>query len=132
MRIKIGESEGERLNMNNVKVINDKGFAQPTMLISVECYTQIIEQIGYLKGRNMELEKQLNKEQVLEIPIGYDEVQYYDNKPHNMTKLTMKNFLEREIKRLEGLKKDSCREEMLRINGKIEGLEYAINKLFEL
>ena len=49
-----------------------------------------------------------------------------------MTKLTMKNLLEREIKRLEGLKKDSCREEMLRINGKIEGLEYAINKLFEL
>ena len=88
MRIKIGESEGERLNMN--------------------------------------------KEQVLEIPIECDEVQYYDNKPHNMTKLTMKNFLEREIKRLEGLKKDSCREEMLRINGKIEGLEYAINKLFEL
>lgn len=131
MRIKIGESEGERLNMNNVKVINDKGFAQPTMLISVECYTQIIEQIGYLKGRNMELEKQLNKEQVLEIPIECDEVQYYDNKPHNMTKLTMKNFLEREIKRLEGLKKDSCREEMLRINGKIEGLEYAINKLFD-
>lgn len=36
------------------------------------------------------------------------------------------------IKELEGLKKDSCREEMLRINGKIEGLEYAINKLFEL
>lgn len=132
MRIKIGESEGERLNMNNVKVINDKGFAQPTMLISVECYTQIIEQIGYLKGRNMELEKQLNKEQVLEIPIECDEVQYYDNKPYNMTKLTMKNLLEREIKRLEGLKKDSCREEMLRINGKIEGLEYAINELFEL
>lgn len=37
--------------------------------------------------------------------IECDEVRYYDNKPHNMTKLTMKNLLEREIKRLEGLKK---------------------------
>ena len=118
--------------MNGIKAINDKGIAEPTILMSIEYYTQIIEQTGYLKGRNMELEKQLNKEQVLEMPIECDEVQYYNNKPHNMTKLTMKNLLEREIKRLEGLKKDSCREEMLRINGIIEGLEYAINELFEL
>lgn len=118
--------------MNGIKAINDKGIAEPTILMSIEYYTQIIEQTGYLKGRNMELEKQLNKEQVLEMPIECDEVQYYNNKPYNMTKLTMKNLLEREIKRLEGLKKDSCREEMLRINGKIEGLEYAINELFEL
>lgn len=49
-----------------------------------------------------------------------------------MTKLKLKNILEREIRRLEELKKDSCREELLRINGKTEGLKYAIDKLFEL
>lgn len=118
--------------MNDVKVINDEGVAEPTALISVEYYTQLVEQIGYLKGRNTELEKQLNQEQALEIPIEADEVRYYDNKPYNMTKLKLKNILEREIRRLEGLKKDSCREELLRINGKIEGLMYAIDKLFEL
>ena len=118
--------------MNNVKVIDNKGFAQPTMLISVECYTQIIEQVGYLKGRNTELEKQVNQEVKVETLVEPDEIRYYDNKPYNMTKLVMKDLLEREIKRLKGLKKDSCREELLRINGKIEGLEYAINKLFEL
>lgn len=68
--------------MNGIKAINDKGIAEPTILMSIEYYTQIIEQTGYLKGRNMELEKQLNKEQVLEMPIECDEVQYYNNKPH--------------------------------------------------
>lgn len=118
--------------MNDVKVINDEGVAKPTALISVEYYTQLVEQIGHLKGRNEELEKQLNKVQQQEILAEPDEVRYYDNKPYNMTKLTMKNALEREITRLEGLKKDSCREELLRINGKIEGLKYAMDKLFEL
>ena len=118
--------------MNDIKVINDEGVAKPTALISVEYYTQLAEQIEYLKGRNTELEKQLNKVQQQEILPEPDEVRYYDNKPYNMTKLTMKNVLEREITRLEGLKKDSCREEILRINGKIEGLKYAIDKLFEL
>ena len=118
--------------MNGIKAINDKGIVEPTMLISIEYYTQIIEQTGYLKGRNTELEKQLNQEQALEIPIEADEVRYYDNKPYNMTKRKLKNILEREIRRLEALKKDSCREELLRINGKIEGLKYAIDKLFEL
>ena len=44
----------------------------------------------------------------------------------------MKKALEKEITRLKKKKKDSCREELLRINGKIEGLKYAIEKLFEL
>ena len=118
--------------MNNAKLINDKGIAEPTMLISVELYTQLIEQAGYLKGRNTELEKQVNQEVKLETLVEPDEIRYFDNKPYNMTKLTMKSVLEREITRLEGLKKDSCREELLRINGKIEGLQYAIDKLFEL
>ena len=33
---------------------------------------------------------------------------------------------------MEELKKDGFKEELLRINGKIEGLKYAIDKLFEL
>lgn len=118
--------------MNGIKAINDKGIAEPTILMSIEYYTQIIEQTGYLKGRNTELEKQLNKEQVLEMPIECHELRYNENKAYITTKLTIKNLLEREIKRLEGLKKDSCREELIRIKGKIEGLEYAINELFEL
>lgn len=118
--------------MNGIKVINDKGIAEPTMLMSIEYYTQIIEQTGYLKGRNTELEKQVNQEVKLETLVEPDEIRYYDNKPYNMTKLTMKSVLERETTRLERLKKDSCREELLRINGKIEGLQYAIDKLFEL
>lgn len=118
--------------MNDVKVINNEGVAKPTALIPVEYYTQLVEQIGYLKGRNTELEKQLKEGQQLETLAEVDEVRYYDNKPYNITKLTMNNLLKREIKRLEGLKKDSCREELLRINGKIEGLMYAIDKLFEL
>lgn len=118
--------------MNNAKLINDKGIAEPTMLISVELYTQLIEQTGYLKGRNTELEKQVNQEVKLETLVEPDEIRYYDNKPYNMTKIKMREIVDREIKRLEGLKKDSCREELLRINGKIEGLKYAIDKLFEL
>lgn len=118
--------------MEKVRIFNSEGIAEPTMLISIELYTQLIEQTGYLKGRNVELEKQLNQEIQQEFLKEPDEVRYYDNKPYNMTKLTMKNVLERETRRLEGLKKDSCREELLGINGKIEGLKYAIDKLFEL
>lgn len=118
--------------MNDAEVINNEGVAKPTILMSVEYYTQLIEQTGYLKGRNTELEKQINENQKQEILAEPDEVRYYDNKPYNRTKLTMKNVLERETRRLEGLKKDSCREELLGINGKIEGLKYAIDKLFEL
>lgn len=118
--------------MNDARVINNEGIAKPTMLISVECYTQLIEQTGYIKGRNTELEKQINKDQQQVTLVEPDIVRYYNNKPYNMNKLTMKNALEREITRLEGLKKDSCREELLRINGKIEGLQYAIDELFEL
>ena len=49
----------------------------------------------------------------------------------------MKNILEREIRRLEGLKredtkKDGYKEMILRTDGKIEGLRYAIDKLFEI
>lgn len=120
------------MKVNGAKVINDKGIAEPTMLISVELYTQLIEQTGYLKGKNAELEKQVNQEVKLETLVEPDEIRYYDNKPYNMTKIKMREIVDREIKRLEGLKKDSCREELLRINGKIEGLKYTIDKLFEL
>lgn len=118
--------------MGEARIFDSNGIAKPTMLISIELYTQLIEQIGYLKGRNTEIEKQLNQEMQQEILGETDEIRYFDNKPYNITKLTMKNVLEREIRRLEGLKKDNCMEELLRINGKIEGLKYAIDKLFEL
>lgn len=117
--------------MSDMRVINNEGIAKPEMLISAEYYTQLIEQNGYLKGRNKELEKQLNKKSKINCLKEPDVIRYFDNKPYNLIKLTMNNLLKREIRRLEGLKKDSCREELLRINGKIEGLKYAIDKLFE-
>lgn len=118
--------------MEKVRIFNSEGIAEPTMLISIELYTQLIEQTGYLKGRNVELEKQLNQEIQQEFLKESDEIRHYDNKAYNITKLKMKNLLEREMKRMEGLKKDGFKEEMLRINGKIEGLKYAIDKLFEI
>ncbi|GEM_PF-4943111 len=123
--------------MEKVRIFNSEGIAEPTMLISIELYTQLIEQTGYLKGRNVELEKQLNQEMQQEILGETDKIRYLDNKPYNITKLTIKNILEREIRRLEGLKredakKDGYREITLRTDGKIEGLKYAIDKLFEI
>lgn len=123
--------------MGEARIFDSNGIAKPTMLISIELYTQLIEQIGYLKGRNTEIEKQLNQEMQQEILGETDEIRYLDNKPYNITKLTIKNILEREIRRLEGLKredakKDGYREITLRTDGKIEGLKYAIDKLFEI
>lgn len=48
--------------MGEARIFDSNGIAKPTMLISIELYTQLIEQIGYLKGRNTEIEKQLNQE----------------------------------------------------------------------
>lgn len=117
--------------MSDVRVIDDEGFAKPTMLISAEYYTQLIEQNGYLKGINTELKKQLNKNDEDSCLDKPDEIRYFDNKPYNMTKLRLNYLLKIEIKRLEGLKKDCCKEEIFRVDGKIEGLKYAIDKLFE-
>lgn len=91
--------------MEKVRIFNSEGIAEPTMLISIELYTQLIEQTGYLKGRNVELEKQLNQEIQQEFLKESDEIRHYDNKAYNITKLKMKNLLEREMKRMEGLKK---------------------------
>lgn len=47
------------------------------MLISVELYTQLIEQLGFLKGKNRELEKQLEE---LKRPVETI-TKYVDGKP---------------------------------------------------
>lgn len=47
------------------------------MLISVEYYTQLIEQLGFLKGKNRELEKQLEE---LKRPVETI-TKYVDGKP---------------------------------------------------
>lgn len=110
------------------------------MLISVEYYTQLIEQLGFLKGKNRELEKQLEElkrpeEAVVMYCEGkpYIEKRYYDNVEYkflNAKAYTMR--LKGEISRLEAIKNncDSPLDEVRRINGKIEGIEYAI-KLIE-
>ena len=49
------------LSGDKPKVIDQYGIAKPTMLISVELYTQLIEQKSYAAGRIAELEKQLEE-----------------------------------------------------------------------
>ena len=48
------------------------------MLISVEYYTQLIEELGFLKGKNRELEKQLEKLERPEEIIALDPIKEYE------------------------------------------------------
>lgn len=49
------------------------------MLISVELYTQLIEQLGFLKGKNRELEKQIEQ---YNAPITLEEAEEIRNKQY--------------------------------------------------
>lgn len=91
--------------MEKVRIFNSEGIAEPTMLISIELYTQLIEQTGYLKGRNVELEKQLSQEMQQEILGETDKIRYLDNKPYNITKLTIKKHFRKRNKKIRRTKK---------------------------
>lgn len=99
------------------------------MLISVELYTQLIEQLGFLKGKNRELEKQLEELKRPEEVIALE--------PERKCKKEIKDRLKGEIERLEHLKGNGpdtgggINVAKTRINGKIEGIEYAIKAIEE-
>ena len=61
------------------KVINEEGIAKPTMLISVEYYTQLIDQIGRLIGKNEAIERELKE---LKAPIPIEEVEEIRSKQY--------------------------------------------------
>lgn len=100
------------------------------MLISVEYYTQLIEELGFLKGKNRELEKQLEKLERPEEIIALDPIKEYEQ--------AIINQLNNEIKRLNDIKSKNyniknyeigdlaLEKARTRIDGNIEGIETAI------
>lgn len=105
------------------------------MLISIELYTQLIEQKSYTEGRIAELEKQLEEIKRKDL-ITIDEGPYLAIAIENREN-EIKDRLKGEIRRLEHLKGNGpdtgggINVAETRINGKIEGIEYALELLEE-
>ena len=109
--------------------------------ITKEKYEELIRDVGYYQGRMEELEKQLEEfKSPEETTIIYSEEKPYIEKKYCenvkykfLNSKAYKIRLETEIKRLCCIKEKSIGEPQAiieRINGKIEGIEYAI-KLIE-